>query len=186
MAILKIALMGHPVLRRTAQPVPNPAAPEHRELIDDMRQTMVDATGVGLAAPQVFAGRRIIMFCAPASRAGTGSKTETEIPETVLINPEIEPFSDEVALGWEGCLSLPRLRGLVPRWRHIGYRGYSPDGTLIECEAFGFLARVIQHELDHLNGILYLDRIIDSRLITYEEEMADFRHEDYIGLASIE
>lgn len=177
MAILKIARMGQPILRRTAEPVPDPTAPEVRRLIDDMGETMRDAPGVGLAAPQVYQGLRVIVFRAPADRADDESG---ETPETVLINPAIKPLSDELGLGWEGCLSVPGFRGLVARWRHIAYAGYRPDGSFVEGEAHGFLARVIQHEYDHLDGFLYIDRMHDLRLLVCEDEMADFRYEDYL------
>ena len=177
MAILKIARMGQPVLRRVAEPVPDPAAPELRRLIADMGETMRDAPGVGLAAPQVFAGMRLIVFQAPADRVGVD---DAATPETVLINPVIKPLTDDLALGWEGCLSAPGLRGLVPRWKRIGYAGFLPDGTFVEREASGFLARVIQHEYDHLEGLLYIDRMHDLRLLVCEEEMDGFRYEDYV------
>ena len=182
MAILKIARMGQLVLRRTAAPVDDPTAPELRRLIADMSETMYDAPGVGLAAPQVFAGMRLIVFRAPADR----TDGEGETPETVLFNPEIEPLSDELVLGWEGCLSVPGLRGLVPRHPRIGYRGFLPDGTLIEAEASGFLARVIQHEVDHLDGTLYVDRMHDLRLLVCEEEMDHFKFEDYAEAGDID
>ncbi len=175
MTIQKIALMGQPVLRRAAQPVSSLENQELRRLIADMSDTMHDAPGVGLAAPQLFAGLRVIVFRVPAERDGD----EGAFPETVLINPEVEPLDERVSLGWEGCLSLPRLRGLVPRHKRIRYRGTRPDGTAVEDEASGFLARVIQHEVDHLDGILYIDRMHDTRLLCFDSEAADFRYEDY-------
>ncbi len=174
MTIQKIALMGQPVLRRPARPVTDFEDQELQHLIADMSDTMHEAPGVGLAAPQIFAGRRVIVFRVPSER-GNGEA----FPETVLINPELEPLDDRLSLGWEGCLSLPRLRGLVPRFRRIVYRGARPDGSAVEGEASGFLARVIQHEVDHLNGILYLDRVHDTRLICYESEFNDFCFQDY-------
>lgn len=177
MAILKIARMGQSVLRRAAAPVPDLAAPELGRLIADMGETMRDAPGVGLAAPQVFSDLRLIVFRAPADRKDDGTE---DTPDTALINPMITPLSDDVALGWEGCLSVPGLRGLVPRWRRIGYSGFLPDGTFIEREASGFLARVIQHECDHLDGLLYIDRMHDLRLLVCEDEMDGFRYEDYL------
>ena len=174
MAIQKIALMGQPVLRRAALPVSDLDDQELRRLIADMSDTMHEAPGVGLAAPQLFAGRRVIVFRVPADR-----DDDEGFPETVLINPEIEPLDDRVSLGWEGCLSLPRLRGLVPRYKRIRYRGVLPDGVPVEAEASGFLARVIQHEVDHLDGILYIDRLHDTRLLCYDSEAGDFRYEEY-------
>ena len=175
MTIQKIAIMGQPVLRRAAEPVKNLDDPDLRRLIADMSDTMHDAPGVGLAAPQLFAGRRVIVFRVPADR----DEDEDGFPETVLINPVIEPLGDRLSLGWEGCLSVPRLRGLVLRHHRIAWRGLSPEGAVIEGEACGFLARVIQHEFDHLDGILYIDRLHDTRLLCYDSEAADFRYEDY-------
>jgi peptide deformylase len=177
MAVLKIALMGHPVLRRIATPVTDLATPEVRRLIADMSDTMHDAPGVGLAAPQVLEGLRAIVFRVPAERQDGG---EDEVPDTVLLNPEIEPLTDRRVLGWEGCLSVPGLRGLVPRWSRIGYRGLLPDGRKIEQEASGFLARVIQHECDHLDGILYIDRMPDLRLLVCDDAADEFRLADYV------
>jgi peptide deformylase len=171
MTILTIARMGHPVLRRQAEPVTDLTDPQLARLIADMRETMEDAPGVGLAAPQVRAGLRLVIFRVPPGR---GDNPDPGVPETVLINPEIEPLGDETALGWEACLSVPGLRALVPRWTRIRYRGLAPDGTKIEREASGFHARVVQHECDHLDGRLYLDRLPDLRLLTYDEEVAAF------------
>ncbi len=173
MPIQKIALMGQPVLRRAAQPVSEFGDQELERLIENMKDTMREAPGVGLAAPQLFVGRRVIVFRIPADRGGE------EIPETALINPEIEPLDDRISIGWEGCLSLPRLRGLVPRFKNIVYRGALADGTRVEATASGFLARVIQHEVDHLDGILYIERMHDLRLLSFDSEAADFRYEDY-------
>ena len=175
MPVQKIALMGQPVLRRVAAPVTDLADETLDRLIADMSATMHDAPGVGLAAPQLYTGLRVIVFRVPADRRSG----DDEFPETVLINPEIEPLDDQVSLGWEGCLSLPGLRGLVPRYKRIAYRGLSPAGRPVAGEASGFLARVIQHEFDHLEGILYLDRLHDTRLLCFESEAADFRYQDY-------
>ncbi|HYG88806.1 MAG TPA: peptide deformylase [Azospirillum sp.] len=165
MTLLKIARMGHPVLRTKAEPVRDPTDPEIRRLAADMIDTMLDAPGVGLAAPQVYQGLRVIVIRVPAERSGSDP-----VPETVLINPEFEPLGEEMEMGWEGCLSIPGLRGLVPRHSRILYRGIDADGALIEREAQGFHARVVQHEVDHLDGILYIDRIPDLRLLAFNEE----------------
>ena len=165
MALLKIARMGHPVLLTVAAPVPDPTDPEIRRLAADMIDTMMDAPGVGLAAPQVHESRRIIVFRVPSDRSGGES-----VEPTVLVNPVIEPIGDEMALGWEGCLSIPGMRGIVPRHTHIRYRGVGLDGEPIEREARGFHARVIQHENDHLDGILYIDRMPDLRYLAFNEE----------------
>ncbi|HEY0837868.1 MAG TPA: peptide deformylase [Azospirillum sp.] len=165
MALLKIARMGHPVLRTPAEPVRDPTDPEIRRFAADMIETMIDAPGVGLAAPQVHNGLRMVVFRVPADRAGGES-----VPQTVLINPEVEPLDDETELGWEGCLSVPGMRGLVPRFVRIRYRGVGLDGAPIEREAEGFHARVVQHEVDHLDGVLYIDRMPDLRLLAFNEE----------------
>lgn len=169
MAILKIARMGHPVLRQVARPVADPGDPEIRRLAADMAETMIDAGGVGLAAPQVHVPRRIILFKVPAERLGEGDATPPP-GITVLLNPEIEPIGDETVVGWEGCLSIPGLRGAVPRFRRIRYRGVGLDGRPVEREAEGFHARVVQHETDHLDGILYPDRMEDLRWLSFTEE----------------
>lgn len=173
MAILKIARMGHPVLLQRAEPV-NPAqGPSVHQLIADMLKTLSDAGGVGLAAPQVHEAVRIIMFFVPEDRAAPDSE-ERSVPLTVLINPEVEPVGSDTELGWEGCLSIPGLQGLVPRYRTIRYRGLAPDGTMIEREATGFHARVVQHEADHLDGILYPMRMPDLSRLAFNEEWRRF------------
>ncbi|EFH09348.1 peptide deformylase [Pseudoroseomonas cervicalis] len=159
MAILKIARMGHPVLLRVADPVPDPTDPEIRRLIRDMAETMLDAGGLGLAAPQVHVPLRIFVF-----RQG----------ETVaaLVNPEIELLGPPDQRGWEGCLSIPGLRGNVERAQRIAFRGLDVEGDSVEGEVEGLLARVMQHEFDHLNGILYPSRMSDPSLFGFTEELA--------------
>jgi peptide deformylase len=158
--------MGNPVLRKIAEPIVDPTDPAVARLAADMIATMLDAPGVGLAAPQISESRRIIVFRVPADR-GEGE----EVANTVLLNPVIEPLTGDMVLGWEGCLSIPGLRGLVPRYARIRYRGHGLDGARIEREASGFHARVVQHEVDHLDGVLYLDRMDDLRLLVCTEEM---------------
>jgi peptide deformylase len=170
MALLKIARMGHPVLIRRAEEVADPTAREVRRLIEDMIETMEDAEGVGLAAPQVHIGKRIIIFKAPESRAGADDPASV-IPLTALINPVIEPLSDEMVDGFEGCLSIPGLSGVVPRYQRIRYRGFAPNGAPVERVATGFHARVVQHETDHLDGILYTMRMKDLRLLSFTDEL---------------
>lgn len=167
MAILKIARMGHPVLMTPARPVADPTDPAVHALINDMVETMLDAPGIGLAAPQVHVPARIVVFHVPEGRDGSGG-----VPLTALINPRIEPLSDDMADGVEGCLSLPEMAGTVPRHTHIRYRATAPDGSVIEREATGFHARVVQHECDHLDGILYPMRMTDLSTLGYAEEMA--------------
>lgn len=170
MAIRKIARMGHPVLRQPAAPVADPLDPEIQRLIADMQDTLADAEGVGLAAPQVYVSSAVMMFFVPAARA-LGDDNEDGVPLTVLINPEIEPIGDERATDWEGCLSIPGLQGRVPRWRHIRYRGLDAAGRPIEREACDFHARVVQHEYDHLQGVLYPERMDDMTQLGFNEEL---------------
>lgn len=184
MAILKVARIGHPVLNRIAEPVADPQAPEIHRLIADMVDTMADAPGIGLAAPQVHVPKRVVIFYVPESRASMagedGDEDEDEdedeekseaVPMTVLINPEIEFLSDEVKFGVEGCLSLPGMAGEVPRHTHILYKALTPDGSAIEREANGYHARVVQHECDHLDGILYPMRMEDLSTFGFTDEM---------------
>jgi peptide deformylase len=135
---------------------------------------MRDADGAGLAAPQVHVGLRLVIFQAPPERApaalGPEEAFDHTAPLTVLINPEITVLDDAQEQGWEGCLSVPGLRGLVPRAVHIGYRGLSQEGKIIEREARGFHARVVQHEVDHLDGILYPQRMTDLADLIFESE----------------
>jgi peptide deformylase len=170
MAILKIARMGNPVLLRKCEPVPDPGAPEIRRLVADMMDTMEDAPGVGLAGPQIYVPLRLFVFRVPGDRAGSDPNAGA-VPNTVLINPEIEPLGDEVAMGWEGCLSIPEMRAVVPRAQKIRYRGVDCDGTVIKGEASGFHARIMQHEYDHLDGILYPMRVTDFRFFGFTEEL---------------
>ena len=181
MAIRKIARMGHPVLRQIARPVADPTAPEIKALISDMIETMKDADGAGLAAPQVYESVRLVVFHAPPDRSESENAAEETAPLTVLINPEIEILGDHVAEGWEGCLSVPGLRGLVPRYTHLRYSGVDQEGRLIEREASGFHARVVQHECDHLDGLLYPQRMTDLSQLLFESEA---RH--WIGRQDLE
>ena len=180
MAILKIARMGHPRLMGVAAPVSDPTAPEIHTLIADMIETMIDADGAGLAAPQVHVPLRVVIFHAPPEAAGgdDGDEEADEEALAILINPVIEPLSDEMAEDFEGCLSLPGMRGRVPRHTHIRYRAVGPDGEPIEAEARGFHARVVQHECDHLDGILYPMRMTDLSSFGYIEEHAAARREE--------
>jgi peptide deformylase len=169
MAILKIARMGHPVLRRKADAVADPGAPEIRMLAADMVETLSDIGGAGLAAPQVHVPLRVVVFQVPAQRV-TGRPGDVVQDLTVLINPVIEPLGEEKELGWEGCLSVPGLKGAVPRFAHIRYRGLGLDGAAIDRTVEGFHARVVQHECDHLDGILYPQRMTDMQLLAFVEE----------------
>lgn len=169
MAILKIARMGHPVLRRPADRVEDPTAPEIRALIANMVETMEDAHGAGLAAPQVHVPLRVVVFHVPEERARR--EGEEPAPLTVLINPEVSALTDEKIEGWEACLSVPGLAGKVPRYTRIRYSGFTPEGARIEREAQGFHARVVQHECDHLDGILYPQRMEDLSTLVFVEHM---------------
>ncbi|MGF1609659.1 MAG: peptide deformylase [Kiloniellales bacterium] len=181
MAILKIARMGHPVLASPAQPVEDPTAPAIRMLVADMLETMQDAGGTGLAAPQVHVPLRLMAFFVSGARAAreddpTGEARpsdlgELAVPLTVLCNPVIEPLGEATTEGWEACLSVPGLTGLVPRYSAVRYRGVTPEGTVIEREARGFHARVVQHEADHLDGILYPQRMCDLGSLIFTSEL---------------
>jgi peptide deformylase len=174
MAILKIARMGHPVLRQKAEPVADPDAPEIQRLVRDMIETMIDANGAGLAAPQVHVPLRLVVFQAPDGRSDPGlseaERYDHTAPLTVLINPEIEVVAPDLEGGWEGCLSVPQMRGFVERPFHIRYRGVDHTGKPVERTAKGFHARVVQHELDHLDGVLYPQRMRDLTKFIFESE----------------
>ena len=168
MAILKIARMGHPVLKAQAEPVAEPKAQEIQQLVRDMVETLEDVGGIGLAAPQVHVSKRVVIFYVPGERqeAANGEPAE-DVPLTVLINPEIEPLSEERVVGVEACLSVPGLAGPVPRWSHIRYRALDLHGRMFEREAKGYHARVVQHECDHLVGKLYPMRMRDFSRFGY-------------------
>jgi peptide deformylase len=174
MAILKIARMGHPVLAQKAEPVANPGASEIRRLVSDMIETMIDANGAGLAAPQVHVPLRVVVFQAPEERSdpdvAEAERFDHMAPLTVLINPQIEIVGSEIEGGWEGCLSVPGLRGFVERPFHVRYRGLDLDGREIARTAKGFHARVVQHECDHLDGTLYPSRMRDLGKLIFESE----------------
>ena len=173
--------MGHPVLAAKAVPVGDPTDPEIRRLVADMVETMVDANGAGLAAPQVHVPLRVVVFQAPGERADPGLSEEEAFDHTaaltVLINPEIEILGEDKDGGWEGCLSVPGLRGFVERPAHIRYSGYDQDGRRIERTAKGFHARVVQHEVDHLDGILYPGRMGDMSKLIFESEVRHWAKE---------
>ena len=182
MAILKIARMGHPVLARRAEPVADPSAPEIRRLVADMVETMIDANGAGLAAPQVHVPLRLVVFQAPEGRSDPGVSEDERFdhtaPLTVLVNPEIEIVGPEREGGWEGCLSVPGLRGFVERPYHIRYRGFDHEGRPVARTAKGFHARVVQHECDHLDGILYPSRMGDLSKLIFESEARHYAREE--------
>jgi peptide deformylase len=175
MAILKVARMGHPVLRARARAV-DPAdirSPRIQQLIDDMFQTMKEYQGVGLAAPQVHESLRLFVAgFAPQPHEDEGE--EEHVPLMALINPEIQLVGDAVAEEWEGCLSIPEIRGRVPRAKQIVVQAYDRRGKRIELRAGGYTARVIQHETDHLDGVLFFDRMRSLETLTYLEEFGRY------------
>jgi len=178
MAILKIARMGHPVLKLRAEPVADPKAQEIQDLVRDMVETLQDIGGIGLAAPQVHVSKRVAIFFVPGSRRGGEGDPQEDIPLTVLINPEIEPLGEAQALGVEACLSVPGLAGQVPRYTGIRYRALDLHGRMFEREAQGYHARVVQHECDHLDGILYPMRMTDLSSLAFVEELRRFSGEE--------
>jgi peptide deformylase len=156
--IRPVLRMGDPRLLERAEPVKAFDTPELHTLLADMRETMAARDGAGLAAPQIGVGLRVVIFGVHANPRYPDAE---EVPDTVLINPVLEPVDDEMAEGWEGCLSVPGMRGLVPRYRRLRYRGFDERGAPINRTVADFHARVVQHEVDHLDGILYPRRIRD-------------------------
>lgn len=169
MAILKVAHLGHPVLRRQAEPVPPEAigAPEIQQLIDDMLETMIDQDGAGLAAPQVHVSKRVVIYGVESNPRYPDAE---EVPLTVLVNPTITAATEEQEEDWEGCLSVPDLRGKVPRWTRVRVAAWGRDGRQLQFEAAGFHARVVQHECDHLDGLVYLDRMRSMETLSFLPE----------------
>lgn len=169
MAILKVARLGHPILRTVAEPVSPEAieAPEIQRLIDDMLETMDEYDGAGLAAPQVHVSRRIVIY---GVRQNPRYPDAEDVPLTVLVNPKITPATTETVEDWEGCLSLPDLRGQVPRFTRVDVEAYGRDGRRLRFSAEGFHARVVQHECDHLDGTVYVDRMRSMATLTFLPE----------------
>jgi peptide deformylase len=179
MSILKVARMGHPVLRARAKPL-DPGdikSPKVQQLIDDMFETMKEYQGVGLAAPQVHQSVRIFV-AGLAPRADDEEDDEEDeddrVPLMALINPELKPIGTETADEWEGCLSIPDIRGRVTRPREIEVRAFDRRGRRIERRVGGFTARVIQHETDHLDGVLFFDRMKSFETLTFLEEFGKY------------
>jgi peptide deformylase len=168
MAIRPVLKMGDPILLQVAEPVRQFDTPELRDLLVDMHDTMQSLNGAGLAAPQIGVSRQVVIF-------GVGSNPRypqaEEVPYTVLINPQLEQVDDETEDGWEGCLSVPGMRGLVPRYRRLRYRGFDQYGKPIDRTVENFHARVVQHEVDHLLGILYPMRIKDLSQFGFSEAL---------------
>jgi len=167
MTIRTILKMGDPRLLRHARPVERFDTPELHALVQDLLDTMAHANGAGLAAPQIGVDLQVVIF--GSDRPNPRYPDAPVVPRTVLVNPVITPLSDEEEEGWEGCLSVPGLRGVVPRWRRIRYTGFDVQGTPIDRVAEGFHARVVQHECDHLWGTLYPMRVRDFSRFGFTE-----------------
>jgi len=166
MAVQEVVKMGHPMLLERAKTVENFNTSELDNLLLDMKDTMIALSGAGIAAPQIAISSRVIIFGVTANSRYPGAD---DVPETILINPQITILDNKMEDGWEGCLSVPGMRGLVPRYQSIRYSGYDERGGYIEREAHGFHARVVQHEVDHLDGILYPQRIENMQYFGFEE-----------------
>ena len=171
MSILKIARLGHPILQKKTSIVKRIPSPTINKLIQDMTETMLDAKGIGLAAPQVHISKQVIIFRIPKNEEEEENNT---IEITALINPKISKISEETDTQWEGCLSIPGMTGLVKRYSKINYEGFDMSGNLIKKEAEGLHARIVQHELDHLKGILYINRLVDNRAFGFVDEIEEY------------
>lgn len=173
MAILKVARLGHPVLRRVAEPV-SPSelrSPQVQSFIDDMVETMREYNGAGLAATQVHTLKQIAVI---EVHKNPRYPEAPEIPLTVIVNPQITPLTQEMEEGWEGCLSIPDLRGMVPRYTELRFQALDRHGEPLDLIAKDFFARVIQHETDHLNGLVYLDRMTNFSTLTHLAEWSKY------------
>jgi peptide deformylase len=172
LAILKVARIGHPAIRAQARPLTAEeiASSALQKLIDDMIDTMRDYDGVGLAAPQVHLDLQLAVIEVPAK----DERADDGVPLTVLINPRVTRVGEATVAGWEGCLSIPELRGVVPRAKRVRLEALDREGHPFELETAGFFARVIQHECDHLDGRVYLDRMRDLQSLTYLHEMEKY------------
>jgi peptide deformylase len=176
MTVREVLRMGHPVLRERARPVETLATPELRALVEDMKETMAALSGAGLAAPQIGVSQRVIIFGVDKNPRYPDAE---EVPFTVLVNPKLVMLTREVEEDWEGCLSVPGMRGMVPRYTRLRYAGFDAEGNPIDRVAEGFHARVVQHECDHLDGILYPQRMTDMSRFGFtaelfpDEEIAD-------------
>lgn len=168
MAIRQVLRMGHPLLQQVARPVERFGTAELRELVADMDDTMRARQGAGIAAPQIGVSLRVVIF----ELTGNPRYPQAEpVPYTVLVNPQVELIGDERDEAWEGCLSVPGMRGLVSRHTRLRYRGHDPDGRAIDRSVSGFHARVVQHEVDHLDGILFPQRLHDLRRFGFEDAL---------------
>ena len=168
MTVRRVLKMGDPLLYRKAEPVKEFNTPELETLIADMFETMEALNGAGLAAPQIGVSQRVVIFSVEANPRYPDAEL---VPSTVLINPMLTPLGDEMEDGWEGCLSVPGLRGVVSRYQKLRYTGFDQHGNPIDRTVSGFHARVVQHECDHLDGILYPMRLRDIRLMGFEDAL---------------
>jgi peptide deformylase len=160
--------MGHPVLRERAKPIEKFGTPELRDLLQDMQETMASKNGAGLAAPQIGVSQRLVIFGVEKNPRYPDAE---EVPFTVLANPKLVMLTREIDEDWEGCLSVPGMRGVVPRYTKLRYTGFDIEGNPIDRVAEGFHARVVQHECDHLDGILYPMRMTDMSRFGFNEEL---------------
>ena len=168
MSILKIARLGHPILLQKAKLVEEITSNKTKKIIHDMTETMLDAKGIGLAAPQIHVDRQIIIFRTPEE------DDEKKIKITALINPRFTNITDKTENEWEGCLSIPGMLGLVKRFSKIQYEGFDMKGNVIQRKVEGLHARIFQHEFDHLQGILYTSHLVDDSAFGYAEEIEEY------------
>ena len=168
MSILKISRLGHPILLQKCKLVENITGNHIKKIIRNMTETMLDAKGIGLAAPQVHINKQILIFRVP------DEEKDDEIKITALINPKLKKIDDETENQWEGCLSIPGMLGLVKRFSRVQYEGYDMKGLLIKKEVSGLHARVIQHEFDHLMGILYISRLANKKAYGFADEIEEY------------
>lgn len=170
MAIRQVLKMGNPLLAEPSHPVTDFSSPDLQTLVQDLKDTMLAEDGAGIAAPQIGVLWRVVMFEVNDNPRYPDAE---QVPLTILCNPVITPLGDERVAAWEGCLSVPGMRGVVARYHSVNYKGYTPEGELIDRDVSGFHARVVQHECDHLDGILYPQRISDMRLFGFLDELGD-------------
>jgi peptide deformylase len=168
MAVREVLRMGHPALREKAKEIEKVGTHELRQLVADMKETMAAKAGAGLAAPQIGVSQRVVIFGVDKNPRYPDAE---EVPFTVLVNPKIVMLTREVENDWEGCLSVPGMRGVVPRYTKLRYTGTDEEGNPIDRTAEGFHARVVQHECDHLDGILYPQRMTDMRTFGFTKEL---------------
>ena len=168
MAVREVLRMGHPVLREKSRPVENFPSAELAALVADMKETMAAMDGAGLAAPQIGVSQRVVIFGVDANPRYPDAEP---VPFTVLVNPKLTFLTRETDADWEGCLSVPGMRGVVPRYTKLRYTGFDAEGNPIDRVAEGFHARVVQHEVDHLDGILYPQRMTDMSTFGFTKEL---------------